>query len=505
MFKLSISTLLFFVSIYCIAQGKYLHIPEATVQSANDDLKIFTSDRYTILYGVHEHLKEKKDAKQHTITWIENASRRTSKVVIDPVGDKNPNFFGFHLKENMFSFFEDIYDSEKEAYTLILHTFYPGRDKIVQKRVISETAKTRSINYRYAHVDHGKFSALAALNQNKSGQQSISITVFSRDHEVMSRQHYLFSEKLNNSFDWTLNLNSRGQLLAVFQIKGEKGLDYLAYTSVNVLEEAKDRLTFTPLYSDKGLQMNDFKVFLDDNGVVEFMGVYSQKSQKGVSNKIMFRNLLLEKDSLLLDNVFDLDNGKDLKLDTYLAMNDTYSIVMFNEREPNQINTSASKTSAKNEPASEKHGNKQTLVIYYINNQKGVIWQNKNELTVPESVIRQQNLHHQAFKNYAWSDGTKLYIYFNGLATENQSPSTVSAEFSSQGSRGAISKWYPMLKAYDLLEGKSSSIALPINSRDQILYGLTGMSSITPMKYLISLVQTESNTFYPIQLFIQNL
>jgi hypothetical protein len=502
MFKLGISILLFAVSIFGFAQGKYLHIPEATVQSSNEELKIFSSDRFTIIYGVHEPSKDQKDTKQHTITCIENDSKKTSSVVIKPYSEKNPNFFGFHLKQDSFSFFEDIYDPEKGTYSLILHVFYPGRDKMVQKRLLGETGKSGSVSYRYASSEEGKFSVLAALNQDRSGQQSMSLIIFRSDLEVMNRRQYRFSDKINNSFDWTLNLNSQGELLAVFQIKGEKSPDYLGYTTVNIQEEGNDRLNFTPFYGDKTIQLTDFKVFLDDEGVVEFVGVYSQRSQKGMSNKIMFKKLIHGKERLLLDVVFDLKNGNELKLDHYLAIDNSNSVLIFNEREVNKVNTSESKTSSKNEPTKGQFGNKQNLLIYSINHEKGVIWQKKSELPSSDYILKQPKLHPQIFKNYAWSDGTKLYVYLNDLVIENQGPIIVPAEFSSRGSREALSKFRPTLMTFDLSEGKSSSIAMDMNGREQMLHVLTGMSKISDRRYLISLVQTQNNTFYPIQLFI---
>lgn len=473
------------------AQNKAVHLFDAAIQSEPENLSIFANDNHVVLVGSYDI---KPGFPQYTLSSSRLDKQFGKSHKIRTISSTKPNLFGFGFDRNGFSFLEEIYDENEKHCSIYLHTFNPDNHTFGHKVIHKSKSDLKLATWNSVKSPQNGLTVYYSFEQ-KNAFVYVNYLVFDSEWNVKNEQKVLVKDKLDLSFSSKSQLSEEGDLVIFNMVKNEKEGDVLAYFYQNVFEKEHSSGYQTILKIGKAT-IKDFKIHMNEESVLEFMALTDDKSQKTSVNTLIFKDIHLKKGVVMRDNSMGLLEKGDLKLNAYLPLDENYAFVVVNT----EMNASVESVSKiKNESQTAP---KSKLVVYYLHNLKGVIWQKEilssgfNSKMFP---IKTLNKHF--FNHCFWSDGYLLYSLYNEPNEKiNQVNTSIAVP---QINKPADSQYNISISKFDKETGTNKSQVVDMSFKEAKSFFLPGLNKITNPKFLVSVIQTDNNQFYPIQLYFQ--
>jgi hypothetical protein len=437
---------------------------------------------------------------QHELCVVDLKKKDAIQVVFEGENKLTPKLFGFHLEQAAFSFFEENYSDIQKVHSLTLHTYLIGKKSWSSKRIFKERSDDTKRQYKFVRTMEDKVPILYLLQEDKQANAQASVLIFDADFNLTSRRDYKFNESINLNFDWTLISNNSGEILAVQQVLDSKEGNYLACHYVNVLQESDGENMLKPIYKARNTHIQEYKVTIKDDGIVEFIGLMDQVIGRiGGSTEILVRRFHPLKETDVFNQQFVLKKNNGYLMHSFLPLSEEYSALIVQE----VISSANAKPNENARSSAEIPPHlKGAITVMYLHNQKGVVWQEQLTDGSDHSNLMFTRLYPNTFEPYFWSDGSNLYALYNtSLKTSNDGQIAQSGiktnNSSSQQSDALVSK----LKQFDLSNGHSRLIDLQERNHKMLLFPLS--TKLTTLDYLMSLVQVETNKYYPVQIHLK--
>lgn len=491
------STVLFFLVHSAFSQKKTHHFSNSTFESKANRIKTYLNDDYYVVM-TENHLQPGQ--VQHELRVVDLKRRDVIQVVFEGENKLTPKLFGFHLEQASFSFLEENYSDIQKVHSLTLHTYLIGKKSWSSKRIFKERSDQPKRQYKFVRTMADKVPILYLLQEDKQANAQASVLIFDADFNLTSRRDYKFNESINLSFDWTLISNNSGDILAVQQVLDSREGNYLACHYVNVLQESDDENVLKPIYKIRNAYIQEYKVTMKDDGIVDFIGLMDQVIGRiGGTTEILVRRFHPLKATDVFNQQFVLKKNNGYLIHSYLPLNEEYSAMIVQE-----VNSRANAKPNENARTSAElpAQSKGAFIVMYLHNQKGVVWQEQLTDGSDHSNVMFTRLYPNIFEPYFWSDGSNLYALYNtSLKTSNAGQISQSGiktnNSTSQQPDALVSK----LKQFDLSNGHSRWIDLLERDHKTLLFPLS--SKLTQLDYLMSLVQVEPNKFYPVHIYLK--
>ena len=475
------------------------HLSSARIQSNPEALQTFSNSEYVVLLGMTEL---KPGFQQFSVSWSNVMSGDGKSLPIKCVSNSKPNLFGFHFNNQNFSFFEEVYSSREKSLVIYLHTLNFAKQTIINKRVHAEEIDLKSKKNYFVHASHNKFSALYSFSLYNDGKQVPSVLIFDIEYNLI--RNYTFKSTVDFNFDFQsiVQMNDEGKLLAVHKAVNEKEGNPLMFHVIDVQAESDSDNEFRPLYSVKGKPIHDFKVFLNDESIIEFVGLYNEKTEKGLFTKLAMRNFHPMKDRILLDTDFELKVPGNATFHSYLPISSEFFAVVTESKEQ-KSNAASSMSLSRVGQASAPAKIESHLLVSYFHLEKKLLWQEKLKVNFTEANPVFQKLNPKSLGYYFWSNGRSLFALYNAANDQSNTPN---ATVKGSGSQPNMVK--PALTALTMHEfvldnGSNKSYTLLLDEKNPSIMALPSLSKISNMKFMTTIAELNSETFYPVKLYLR--
>lgn len=480
------------------SQSKSVHFYDAKVESQPEHLLSFTNEEYVVLVGKNE---VKKDLFMYNVSWVNIRNNETGSQQIRCRDRMNPTLFGFHYNRDGFAFFEEVTNEKEKLSTLLLHELHLQKGVISNRLIHSEPLDYVNKKSYFAGTTHGKFSAIYALVQFKDGTNSSKTYSLNYEYKVIDVKTTPIKDGLDLEFKTIAQLSESGSLLTVVQTKNDKEANKLMFQYGNVLEAGGDGFNeFRSLFNEKNKVIHDFKVYVNEESIIEFVGLYNFKSDKGMTTRMVVRYFHPLKERFLVDKDFDMNAPQDLTLHSLLPMdNDFFVVVTKTNNAEKKSAQKDTKQALSLSPAERLKGAESKgevgLLVNYIHIEKGIVWKEslKNEISLSRPELAEMNP--KVFDYYFWSDGQFLYALHHFVPEKK---SSVSSDIKSSTLSDGMELGVLMM---DLNTGQSRVKLIDVDERVKKYALLPSYSALTTMKFLTTIIQIDKKTFYPIQLF----
>jgi hypothetical protein len=486
------SVLLLGIITHSWAQHKVEHFPKAQLESQPNDLLTFSNEEYIVLVGAHP---TDDGVNMYSMSWSNIRTQVSGSIQLKGQNTNKSTFYGHHFNRDVFAFFEETYDQNQRVYILVLHELYLLKGVVTNRvihRDVNDVAHKKSY---FAKPSHGKFFINYEIVKRKTGEQYTKIYSLDYEYKIKELATLQIKEKLDLDFNNVLQLTDNGDVLAVLKINNEKEGNRLVYQYGNILEGNTDAFSeFRTLFHEKEIQIHDFKVYLNQESIVEFVGLYNKKGNEGMQTRMLVRYFHPLKERLLVDKDFEVGPIQDLRMHSLVPINDQFFVLVtqtkINTAKPDQkeVRKSISLTQATS-IANTAVPNQEGIHVAYVHLQKGVIWKkilNYNEKF--HSVEANIN----ALDYFFWSDGTNLYALHNMLPEKSN---TTTNDAKSVTIEGVLNTG---LQIFNLNSGESKVLPISIEEAVERFTVLPGLSKITSVDYLSTVAQIDKKTFYPI-------
>ena len=476
-------TLLFFVC-FSNAQNKCLHHQMATFEAQSESIKTYLNENYVVVFNSKE---DKSGVKQHSVSWSHSNTDRGATIPVAPMQKGNTKFFGFHLTGESFHFFEAHVDSTK-AQVLTLHSLNLVRQKTVKREIYKDKSLSNSTSYRYIQNSNSEYSILYFLKD----ASNVSVHVLDNDYNITSTSNYRFKTGINKDFNFSVSINNAGDVYAVHQMKSEKET-FLVSHYCNVFEPRETDLELRPIYKEKSLKVTDYRASIDDNSMVRFLALGSITLEKTTTPRIVSVDYHPNKEKVRKELDLTIKSLGNLTLSHYLPINEDHCILAVESSSNNQTSSPSDKKNNVGPKSSE------VVTLYFINHQKGIIWQQDILPAQKGSDPFAARLFPGTFTQYFWSDGSNLFaLYYS--ATHPQKDKA--RDNSSVKGELASSRLTLNLQKFDLSSGSNTTSTIQLDDRAAKNHIIPELTNITTMEYFVSILQLEGNKYCPIQVFL---
>jgi hypothetical protein len=271
---------------------------------------------------------------------------------------------------------------------------------------------------------------------------------------------------------------------------------------IDVQTESDSDNEFRPLYSEKGKPIHDFKVFLNDESIIEFVGLYNEKTEKGMFTRLVMRNFHPMKDRVLLDNDFELKAPGNATFHSYLPISREFFAVVTESKEQ-KANAAPTMSLSKvgQAPAPAKVEN--SLLISYFHVDNKLLWQEKLNLNFTEANPIYQKLNPKSLGYYFWSNGRSLFALYNAANVQNNTPSSTVKSLGSPSNTVKPALTALTIHEFVLENGSNKSYTQLLDEKNPSIMALPSLSKISNMKFMTTIAELNSETFYPIKLYLR--
>ncbi len=482
------------------SQNKIAHFSDATIETAPDQLLTFSNDSYIVLIGKNEI---QPGAFVYNISWVNIQNNKSGKQMVRSQNRIDPNFFGFHFNKAGFVFFEESTNEKAKTNSLIVHELHLEKGALSNSVVLEEKLDFVNKKNHFARTTHQKILLIYSLVEQSDGAQLIKSYVLDYNYKITE----IKTTRVKNPFDFDFNssvqITDDGMLLGVVQLKNEKLGEQLMFQYGNVLD-AKDE-SFNELkllYNEKGKKIHDFKVYLNDESFIEFVGIYNHKTNVGLSSRMVVRNFHPLKEKFLVDKDFELNAPQDIRIHSLLPISKEFFVLVTKadiptktpeKKEPSKSISLSQNKSIQADITHEQVG----LAVNYFHVEKGLLWKEvlKNDLTADNHELIKTNK--KASDYYFWCDGKTLFALFN---QSRDLKNTTETERRLVKNPAGIDV---SIQHFDLNSGKSQTSNIDGDERFHKYLLLPSCSGMTSVKFLTTVMQLDKKTFYPIQLYMK--
>ncbi len=489
-----------FLTTQLFAQFKLNHLDGARIQTNLTDLKQFASEKHVVLFGKNE---TKPTAPQYVISISEIHTGKGGMHNFEPANKVNPSLFGMHISHYGFEIFEEVYAEKEKRYSIIRHTFFFDGQRFTNKKLFDATYDLKPKIPHFAKDPEGNFAAIYLFRVDSKGAQHATILDLSAEYLLKRSKDYTIKEKLNPDFKIQFQMSPSSEFIAVHEVIDAKNGNYLAVQYEATSEESTNETTLYPLFNEKNHKLLDFKIYLNDDSTIEFMAVTEKKVDRGIENNIHLKKFNPLKEKAVYNNFFPIKATGTLKLHSYLPINEHYSAIVLDIQNgkstaptttptPNVTTMSLSKNDAQTNSGQQENG----LNLFYVQHEKGVIWQKAFPSDAKEIQPELTRLCPAALDSYFWSDGRYIYtLYYKGVSVTQPLPPN---QIAVNPPTTKVLK--PHVRMIPLNGESIKEVEISGDERSKSIYLMPSYTKIPSLDYLVSVVQMTPTLYYPVQI-----
>lgn len=484
------------------AQSKMVHHTEAMIQSKPEDVTFLSNPMYAFLLGANE---EKPGVWRRTISITNLRNQEIKQIDFKTLGKGKTELFGHHITRTSLVFFEHFYDKKEQQYTLAAHQLDLRAFEIKTIRVLQEKTDVFNRQVKFAKNSRGEQYALYSLIDN--GDHTLATTHFlDGEYKIRQTQTSKFKRKLAKSFDWQLLMNNAGHLIMIHKLDEEQKGSVYVYHLIDNRSSDKRSDDLRILYDDNEKhQIHDVKFYFNDESVLEIMALASVRKEEQTHKQVIFQNFHPAKGVVMFDYSVDLFTTMDLKLHSFLPINEEFSIIVTQSEKPTR-NIAQRNQSIRDEQnrssRTERQPKEEILTVYYIHNQKGILWREHINLLSIEANPLLKSFDPQMFDYSFWSDSQSFYAFFNtfkSVEAQQEGDNKIQRRSDSNAPQSGLT---PSILVFDLNSGNSKERRIPMMEEMSKYHALPSTLNINTPRYFVALAQVGANSFLPVQVFL---